>query len=160
MLTILILIGGFLLALAGIVGCILPVIPGPVLSYSALIVLSWSKNWEPFSITFLVLMGALTLILSVMDNFIPAVSAKKYGASKSGIWGSVIGMLLFIFVFPPWGIFIGSFAGAVAGEFISGAKGREALQIGWGVFLGSMLGVGVKLAFSLMVLFIYIVQLF
>jgi len=160
MTTILLLIAGGLLALAGIVGSVLPIIPGPVLSYASLIVLSLAKNWEPLSSTTLILLAILTVIMSVMDNFIPAISAKKSGASKYGVWGSIIGMVLFIFIFPPFGIFIGSFLGAIAGEYFFGAKGQKALQIGWGVFLGSMLGVGLKLAFSLMVLFIFIMNLF
>ena len=157
--TLLQILGGVLI-LIGIVGCVLPVLPGPILSYVALILLSLAKDWEPFSITFLIIMGVLALILSVMDNFIPAISAKKYGASKYGIWGSLIGMLLLMVVFPPWGIFIGAFAGAVMGEFIGGTRGRKVFQIGYGVFLGSMLGVGLKLAFCLMLLGVYIMNVF
>lgn len=160
MATILLLIIGGVLALAGIVGSVLPIIPGPILSYSSLIILSMVKNWEPLSTMILILLAILTVVLSVMDNFIPAISAKKSGASKFGIWGSIIGMVLFVFIFPPWGIFIGSFIGAIAGEYFFGTKSQKAIQIGWDVFLGSMLGIGLKLAFSLMVLFIYIVNLF
>ena len=158
--TILLMIIGGLSALAGIVGSVLPIVPGPLLSYASLILLSIAYDWEPLGSMTLILLAVLTVILSVMDNFIPAISAKKSGASKYGIWGSVIGMVLFMVVFPPWGIFIGSFVGAVAGEYFFGAKNQKALQIGWGVFLGSMLGVGLKLAFALMVLFIFVVNLF
>ena len=160
MISVILIIIGCLTAIAGVIGSVVPVIPGPLLSYISLIILSWAKNWEPFSAIVLIVLGCLTLILSVMDNFIPAVSAKKYGASKFGIWGSIIGMVLGIFIIPPWGIFFGSFAGAIVGEVVSGAKGRKAIQIGWGVFLGNMLGIGVKLAFSLTVFFIYVAHLF
>lgn len=153
--TVLIILG-LILAIAGVVACIVPVLPGPLMSFGALLLLSWARAWDPFSVRVLVFLGCLTLIFSVMDNFIPAVSAKKAGATKQGIWGSMMGMIIGIFVFPPWGIFFGSFAGAVLGEMIFGATGRDAVKIGWGVFLGSMMGMGVKLAFTLTLLFLYV----
>jgi len=154
------LILGGLLALIGIVGSMLPVIPGPLCSYSALFLLSWARDFSPLSIRALVLLGLLTVVVSATDNFIPALSAKKYGASKFGIWGSIIGMILLMVVFPPWGIFLGSFLGAVFGEIVNGAKGKNVLRVGWGVFLGTMLGTGIKLGFSVAVLCFYVIQLF
>jgi uncharacterized protein len=149
-----------LLALIGIVGSMLPVIPGPLCSYSALILLSWAKDFTPLGARALILLGLLTVVVSVADNFIPAMSAKKYGASKFGIWGSLIGMVLLMIVFPPWGIFLGSFLGAVFGEVLHGAKGKNVLRVGWGVFLGTMLGTGIKLGFSITVLGFYMMHLF
>lgn len=151
---------GLMLAVAGVLACIVPVLPGPLMSYCALLVLSWARAWEPFSVCVLVFLGCLTLIFSVMDNFIPAVSAKKAGATKQGIWGSVIGMIAGIFIMPPWGIFFGSFAGAVIGEMIFGKRGRDAVKIGWGVLLGNMMGIGLKIAFSLTLLFLYVFYMF
>jgi uncharacterized protein len=159
-LTTVFIILGLILAVAGVLACILPVLPGPLMSYGALIVLSWTRAWEPFGVRMLVFLGALTLVFSIMDNFIPAISAKNSGATKHGIWGSVIGMVIGIFVFPPWGIFFGSFAGAVFGEMIFGKRGKEAVRIGWGVLLGSMMGIGLKLAFCLTLLFLYVFHMF
>ena len=47
---------GLILALAGFVGCILPILPGPPLGFIALLVLSLAKDWEPFGVTFFVIM--------------------------------------------------------------------------------------------------------
>ena len=87
--ALLLIITGLLLALAGIIGCILPFIPGPPLSFLSLILRSWAKGWEPFSVRFLVIMGMLTALLTVLDYLVPAGGAKKYGASRAGIWGSI-----------------------------------------------------------------------
>jgi uncharacterized protein YqgC (DUF456 family) len=90
----------------------------------------------------------------------PAIGAKKYGASKFGIWGSIVGALIGLFFFPPWGVFIGTFLGAVIGEIISGKKDRSVLKIGWGVFVGNILGIGLKFAYSSLVFVIYVIKIF
>ena len=158
--SITLIIIGLLLALAGFIGCIVPVIPGPPLSYLALIAISFARDWEPFSTVFLVIMGCLTMIIMVLDFVVPVVGASRYGASKAGIYLSIVGMFLGIFLFPPWGIFIGAFIGGIAGEILTGRKGKEALKVGWVIFLGNMLSVGIKLSFALVVIFFCVKEIF
>ena len=158
--TVLLIIAGLLLALAGIVGCILPFIPGPPLSFMSLLALSWARQWEPFSVRFLIVMGLLTVLLTVLDYVIPAGGAKKFGASKAGILGSMLGMPLGLFFFPPWGILIGGIGGAFLGELLAGKEGNTALRASWGVFIGYVAGTALKLAFSTIVLFFYMKELF
>lgn len=157
--ALLLIITGLLLALAGIVGCILPFIPGPPLSFLSLLLLSWAKEWQPFSVRFLVIMGLLTILLTVLDYLVPAGGAKKYGASRAGIWGSILGMPLGLFFFPPWGILIGGIVGAFLGELLAGKEGSRALKASWGVFIGYIASTVLKLAFSAIVLFFYLKEL-
>ncbi len=156
MLDVLLIVLGLLISIAGLVGCVFPVIPGPPLSFTALILLSIAMEWVPFSTLFLVGMGALTVLVSVLDYVVPAAGAKKFGASKSGVWGAVIGMLVGLIFFPPLGMFIGAFIGAVVGEMASGKEGGSALRAGWGVFVGTVVATGIKLAASGIMLFYYI----
>ncbi len=151
---------GLLCAVAGVIGCILPVIPGPALSFISLFIISYAKNWEVFSTAFLVTMGIFTILLTILDYAVPIFGAKKFGASKSGIWGSMIGMLLGFIFFPPFGIFIGTFFGALAGELIAGKDSKKALRAGWGSFIGNITAIGIKLAFTGIVLFFYIRAIF
>lgn len=159
-LTAIFIIIGLIFAMAGMVGCILPIIPGPILSFSALILLSWIKNWQIFSQTFLIVMGLLTALLIILDYVAPALGAKKYGASSRGLWGSAIGMIIGIFFIPPWGMIVGAFIGALVGELASGKSGRKALRAGWGILLGNVFGIGLKLAFTAVVLFYYVKEMF
>jgi len=159
-LTIVLIILGLLFALVGLVACILPVIPGPPLSLLALIILSYAKNWEPFSSTFLVFMAGLTILVTLLDYVVPAAGAKKYGASKFGVWGSIIGMVIGLFFFPPWGMLTGALVGALAGEVVAGKEGKKVLRAGWGVFVGNVVGIGLKLALSGVMLFFYIKGMF
>lgn len=109
---------------------------------------------------FLIIMAGLTVAVTILDYLIPAGGAKKYGASKSGVRGSMIGILLGFFFFPPWGILIGGIVGALAGELIAGKEGRTALRAGWGIFVGYMASTGLKLVFSGVLLFFYIKEMF
>jgi hypothetical protein len=159
-LNVALIIIGLILAISGMVGCILPVIPGPILSFSALILMSWVKSWQSFSQTFLIVMGILTGLLLLLDYIAPALGAKKYGASKRGLWGSAIGMIIGIFFIPPWGMIVGAFIGALVGELSAGKSGRKALRAGWGILIGNVLVIGLKLAFTAVVLFYYIKEMF
>lgn len=158
--TISLIILGILLAISGFVGCILPIIPGPPLSYLALIALSFAKDWEPFSPLFLIIMAVLAILVTILDYIIPVLGAARSGASKTGIYLSMAGMILGIFFFPPWGIFIGAFAGAFAGEMLEGKRGKDVLRVGWAIFVGNVLSTGLKLSFSLAVIFFYIKEMF
>ncbi|MBN2000729.1 DUF456 domain-containing protein [candidate division KSB1 bacterium] len=144
---------GFLVSLAGIIGCILPIIPGPPLSFLALLLLMAIKGWD---VNLLIVMGIITIAVTVMDYIVPAAGAKKYGASKAGVWGSVVGMLIGLVFFPPWGLFIGAFLGAVVGEMLVGKHGKNALKAGWGVFVGTLLAIVLKLAACVTMFYFYI----
>ena len=63
-------------------------------------------------------MAIVAIIVSVLDNIIPALGAKKYGAEKISVWLALLGTLVGILFFPPWGIFIGAFLGALLGELL------------------------------------------
>jgi hypothetical protein len=143
--TVLVILG-FLLLAAGIISCVLPILPGPVISYAALLLLSMIRGWETFSIPVLVVLGALAVIVTVLDNVLPVLTARKWGAGKAGIWGSVVGMVAGMLLLPPFGAILGTFAGAVLGELLFGRKDGNALKAGWGVFAGTMLSLAVKLA--------------
>jgi uncharacterized protein YqgC (DUF456 family) len=158
--SIVFIILGFILLLAGLLGCILPSLPGPPLSYLALILLQIARKGEAFSTGELIFWGVLTALVFLVDYVIPVLGAKKFGATKYGLWGCVIGMLTGLILFPPFGLFIGAFCGAVAGELIFGKQSGEALKAGWGVFLGVMLSAGLKLAACTVMTFIFIRTLF
>jgi uncharacterized protein YqgC (DUF456 family) len=147
---------GFLLLAVGFVSCVIPILPGPVISYLALILLSLARGWDTFSVATLAVLGALAVSMTVLDNVLPVLTARKWGAGKGGIWGSIVGMIAGMFLFPPFGAILGTFAGAVIGELIAGKMTGKALQAGWGVFAGTMLSAAVKLAVSGAIAFFYI----
>lgn len=140
--TFLIILGAVLL-LVGFVGSILPVIPGPPIAFLGLIALHLTAQYD-FTIKLLIIYGILSGLVVLLDTLIPIYGTKRFGASNYGVWGSVIGAILGIF-FPPFGIIVGPFLGAVAGELIHGKKGQEAMKAGLGSFIGFLAGTFIKL---------------
>ncbi len=135
-----VLIGlGIILMFAGLLGCILPILPGPPLSYLGLLMLHFTSRYE-FSGSFLVLWGLITAFVYGLDYVIPAWGTKKFGGSKRGVWGSIIGMVVGFFFFPPLGIIIGPFLGAIIGEFSAGKDSVAAFKSGIGSFIGFFAG--------------------
>jgi hypothetical protein len=156
-----ILVGlGLLMALFGLAACVLPVVPGPPISYLSLLLLSWARDWKPFGTTFLVVMAAATALALLLDYIVPAAGARRYGASKFGVWGSILGMLVGLFVFPPFGLFVGGFVGALAGELYAGKDGDGAMRAGVGVLVGTLIGVGIKMGLCGVMIFFYVKGMF
>ena len=138
---------GIVLMITGIFGCVLPVLPGPPLNYIGLLLLHFTARFQ-FSTDFLILWGIVTAVVYVLDLVIPVWGTKKFGGSKRGVWGSVIGLVAGLFFFPPFGIIIGPFAGAVIGELTAGKDSGAALKAGFGSFIGFIAGTVLKLVAS------------
>ena len=141
-------IAGFILILTGLVGCILPGLPGPPLSYLGVILQQLRPGENPFSTRFLIIWGLITLAVSVLDYLLPVFGTKKFGGSRQGVYGSVAGLLIGLFFFPPLGIIIGPFLGAFLGELFSGKQAGEAIRAGFGSFIGFLTGTAAKLVVS------------
>lgn len=146
---------GSLLMLLGIAGCVLPVIPGPPLSFLGLLLLQFRQE-PPFTAKFLVIWALVAATVTVLDYVVPIYGTKKFGGSKMGVWGSIAGLILGIFFLPPLGIIIGPFAGAVIGEMIAGKDFNLSLRAGFGSFIGFLAGTLMKLAVSLIMTFYFI----
>ncbi|NQU53993.1 MAG: DUF456 domain-containing protein [Bacteroidetes bacterium] len=138
---------GIIFIISGILGCILPIIPGPPLSYVGLLLLHFTERYQ-LSNESLILWAIITVFIYGLDFVIPAWGTKKFGGSKRGVRGSIIGLIIGMFVFPPIGIIIGTFTGAVLGELSSGKESKEALKSGFGSFLGFLVGTLLKLIVS------------
>ena len=142
----------------GLLGCVLPVIPGPPLSFAGLLLLHFSK-YAQFSCKFLLLFGSVAVVVTVLDYVVPLWGTKKFGGSKAGIWGATVGLVIGIFILPPIGIIIGPFAGAVTGEIITGKKSAEAFRAGFGSLMGFLMGIGIKLVASAVMTYHFIKEL-
>lgn len=140
---ILLIILGAICLLTGIIGCVLPVLPGVPLAYVGILLLQLTERVQ-FSWQFLVIWAVVVVVVQALDYFVPAWGTKRFGGSKWGVWGSTIGMLIGLF-FGVWGIILGPFIGAVVFELIDGKNTRVALRAGWGSFVGLMTGTILKL---------------
>ena len=148
MVEIVITIVGLLLVILGLLGSVLPILPGPPLGFAGLLLMALARHFsEPLTPILILALALATLGVILFDYLLPVLMSKKYGASKWGVGGSVIGMVVGLF-FSPLGALLGAFVGAVAGEWISHRKQKKALKAGFGVVLGSLLGTVLKLGLS------------
>lgn len=150
-----------LMVVVGIIGTVLPALPGVPLVFAGLLLAAWADGFDKVGWAPLVVLGLLTLLSLVVDFWATAKGAKRVGASRMAVIGSVLGMLAGLLL-GPFGIFIGAFAGAVAGELLHRRSiGQEdlgaAAKIGLGTWLGIVLGMALKLAlvFTMVAIFAF-----
>lgn len=142
--------------LIGIAGSILPVIPGTPISWLGLVVLYLAPSL-PFDWTFIVLTGIVAIGIYIMDYIIPAIGTKKFGGSKAGAWGTVIGLFVGIIAPIPFGILIGPFLGALVGElFFNQTEGSKAVKAAFGSFIGFLASTFIKFFATLVFLGLFI----
>ena len=142
---LLIILGSFLL-IVGIIGCFVPVIPGPVIGYLALLVFKFSDAHD-IDTTWLWVFGILSITVAIIDNVIPVYATKRFGGSKSGTIGSFVGLVLGLLFFPPFGFLFGPLLGAFAGELYAQQSDiKAAARAALGSLLGVLAGSVLKLA--------------
>lgn len=141
--TVFLLIIAFLLMLVGIIGCIVPGLPGAPIAYAGLWVAQATDRVD-FSWQFLLVWGIVVVVISVLDYVVPAWGTKHYGGTKWGVWGSTIGVFVGLF-FGAAGVILGPLVGAILGELISGKRMSDAVKAGWGSFVGILFGTILKL---------------
>ena len=153
---------GALLVLIGFIGSIMPIIPGPPISWAGFLLLKWTSYVDDRGAGYenaLWILLFFVVLVTILDYVVPIMGTKKYGGSKRGVWGATIGVVVGLF-FGPLGIILGPFLGAYIGEITTGKKEREALRAAWGSFVGFLLGVGLKLMVCGTILFLFIKHLF
>ncbi|WP_297093773.1 DUF456 domain-containing protein [uncultured Draconibacterium sp.] len=155
---ILLIVLGAIFIISGVLGCVLPIIPGPPLSYIGLLLLHFTERYQ-FSSKFLIIWAIITVVVYALDYLIPAWGTKKFGGSKRGVWGSIIGLVIGMFFFPPFGIIIGPFVGAVVGELTAGKDSGAALKSGFGSFMGFLAGTLLKLIASGMMTWYFVKEM-
>ena len=148
------LISGIILMILGIIGCLVPVLPGPPLNFLGLIFLHLSR-FGHFSKTTLIVMGSIAVVVTILDYIVPVWGTKKFGGSKYGTRGATVGLIIGLFL-GPTGIVIGPLIGAFVGEMIFKDDINYALRAGFGSLLGFLTGIGLKLAASFVMTFYFV----
>lgn len=144
---------GIVLILVGIIGAIIPGIPGPIVSFAALLLMQL-KDEAPYAEEFMLVMGLIAVGVTVLDYVVPIWGTKKFGGTKKGVWGSTIGLIIGIFFlslgpFGIVGILLGPFIGAYIGESMGGQDSRVAMRSAIGSFMGFLAGTMMKLVYSI-----------
>lgn len=161
---ILFLVFGIIAIVLGIIGCLVPVLPGPPLSFVGLLFLHFSRfnhlqntaaGQHQITSSLLVIFGLVAVVVSILDYLVPVWGTKKFGGSKYGTRGATVGLIIGIFL-GPVGIIAGPLIGAFVGEMIFKDDVSYALKAGFGSLIGFLTGIGLKLATSLMMTFYFV----
>lgn len=146
--TFLIIIA-LLCGIVGVIGSIVPILPGPALAFIGL-VCAYFSSASSISVSMLWVWGIVTIAVCIMDYILPAYFSRMFGGSKAGMTGATIGIFAGMFM-GPIGVIVGPFAGAVLGEMISEQRTlSEATKVGFGSFLSFIVGTGIKLVVTIM----------
>jgi uncharacterized protein len=148
------LIFGILLMILGIIGCLVPVLPGPPFSFLGLLLLHFTR-FGHFSNPTLITLGTIAVVVTVIDYIVPVWGTKKFGGSKYGTRGATVGLVVGFFL-GPLGIISGPLIGAFIGEMIFKDDLGYAFKAGFGSLLGFLTGIGLKLAASFIMTFYFI----
>ena len=152
-----------ILGVVGILGSILPALPGPPLSWVGLLIMYFLKGTngagDPMSTKFLIVWLVITTVVVIIDYVVPAWFTRLTGGSKYAGWGAMVGLFVGMIV-PPVGIIVGSLAGAFIAELMLGEKGAgDSIKSALGAFLGFLFGTGIKLIASGLMLYYIIVYI-
>ena len=146
---------GLILMILGLIGSFIPIIPAPITSWFGFLILYFSSN-NIISFKFLIFTLIISILFFLGDLFLPLITAKKFGSSKKGIFGTGIGLFLGFFILGPVGLILGACIGAFIGELINNKRGDKALGSVIGSIVGVLSGIVLKFVVSLLFLFIYL----
>ena len=152
------LIVALVAGVVGLLGVVVPVLPGTLLSFGGL-VCAYFVTGSTITTTQLVVCGIVSVIVILLDYLLPGYFTKVFGGTKSGITGATIGTFVgFLFGIP--GIIFGPFFGAVIGEMVGGKTDIDrALSVGLGSLLSFLIGSGIKLIAGLYMIY-HIIKVF
>lgn len=133
-----------LLMIIGIIGSVLPFLPGPPIAFAGLLVYKLCPLGENLSWWWIVLGAILTLLSLITEYLIPVITTRRFGGSKYGAIGAALGILLGFLL--PFGFIYGPLIGAFIGELINDSVNyNKAFKASLGAFTGFFLGIGMNI---------------
>jgi uncharacterized protein YqgC (DUF456 family) len=159
-LEVVVLVISFLVMFMGVVGAVVPMIPGPPLVLAGAFIYAAFTKFSVVGWKVLLLLTVLAATGVGLDYAAWALGAKKMGASRLGMWFGLLGLVVGLFPpFLPWGIIVGPLVGVGVGEAIAKRKPKPAVKASAGSFVGVLLGVFIKLFICFLMIGIFVVAL-
>jgi uncharacterized protein YqgC (DUF456 family) len=146
------LIVALIIMVAGLVGTILPIIPSVPMVYLGYVIYGIANGWQDYGSTVMIVFGLVTVFVLVLDYVAGAIGAKRFGGSRLGAVGAIVGALIGVIFFNIIGLVVGTFAGAALGELVLGRTMQEAIMSGSGALVGFLAGSLFKFMTSIMMI--------
>jgi uncharacterized protein YqgC (DUF456 family) len=145
--TIVLWLAATVLIAIGVLGLVLPALPGAPLIFLGALLAAWAEDFLYLGLGSLIVLGGLALLAIAVDFIAGAFGVKRFGASKRAVYGATIGAVVGLF-FGVVGVLVGPFIGAAAGELSLRRNLAAASRAGVGAALGLALGTAAKLAIA------------
>jgi uncharacterized protein YqgC (DUF456 family) len=150
---------GVVLVIIGLIGTVLPALPGAMLIVAGLVVAAWADGFTKVGVWTLVVIGLIGAASYLVDFAAAALGAKKFGASPRAMIGAGLGTLAGLFL-GPVGIIFGPFVGAVIGELTMHRDIAKVGKAGLAAWIGFLLGMAVKVGIAFLMIAIFVSALF
>ncbi len=145
-----------ILVVVGMIGVVVPAVPGTVAVFLGLLLAAWADNFTKVGWQTLVVLGILTLASFVVDFYTTNLTTRKVGASTLALVGAAVGLFAGLF-FGVVGVIIGPFVGAFLGELIVRNDVKQATKAGVGAWIGLALGIAARIGLGFMMIGIFVV---
>jgi uncharacterized protein YqgC (DUF456 family) len=147
------------LVVIGLVGVVLPALPGTILIFGGLLLAAWADNFTRVGFLTLAVIGVIGAASYGVDFVAAALGAKQLGASPRAMIGAGLGTIAGLFFGLP-GIILGPFVGAVAGELTVHRDLARAGRAGLAAWIGFVVGMAVKVGLAFLMLAIFAAAFF
>lgn len=157
--SVIALIVAVVLFLLGLLGTVLPALPGPILVFAGMLAYGVMTDFAAFGGQFLALQAAATAGVMAVDYVAAAVGARAVGGSRRAAAGAVVGTIVALLLMGPLGLIVGPFVGALAVELGRGVGLAQAFRVGFGTVLGAIGGVALKLLMEIAMIVYFFMQI-
>jgi uncharacterized protein YqgC (DUF456 family) len=150
---------GAILAVSGLSGLLLPIVPGAPLLFLGLVFCAGAENFHYIGVWTLLILAVMTALTYVVEFAASILGVKKYGGSRRAMAGAAIGGIVGIFLGIP-GILFGPLVGAIIGELSLQRSPNEASRAGFGTVVGLAIGLAGKLAIGIAMIGLFLLKRF
>lgn len=148
------------LFLIGLLGSLIPILPAPAFLIAGVLVFVFWQGVASLGLFSFVALIFLGLLAMISDNLASVLGAKKYGASKRGMVGAVLGALVGLFFGGPLGAVLGPLGGAFLFEYLGSGNLQKAKKISWGTFIGFLTGTVARFVIAVIIITWFLIKIF
>lgn len=145
--------------IAGLLGTILPILPGAILIYGGMLLYGFMTKFATLDTNFFLLQALVLVLVFSVDFVASAAGTRRFNGSKQAAWGAIIGTILGLIFFGPLGIVIGPFLGAVVAELVRGIQINQAIRVGFGTLVGILGGTVLKLCAEILMIVYFFIRI-
>lgn len=144
---------------AGLIGTVLPLLPGGILVLGGMLIYGLMTQFVTLDAYFYLFQALALVMIFAIDYIASAIGTRKFGGSKQAAWGAIIGTIFGLF-FGPLGIVIGPFLGAVTAELLRGMDINQAIRVGFGTLIGVLGGTILKIGAEILMMVYFFMRIF